>query len=435
MSALYNAQSRQIDAQLDFYFTGTPVTIDKSNYLISFNLLEELGKDAEANPIGDVSANELDIKLFNDNGIFSPSNTESPYYGLMKAGVKVVVKMRASESSDWDDLGTFYVNDWYAEVTGLQASVTCYDKMHSVISSPLPVLPVTKNVLYRDAFAAFLKALGVQHDVDASIAGAMSWWYALSTSAETLKTLTNASMSAVFCDRHDTIKVLNTAVTKPVKETLTDGDQIISASITQSITRDYDGLDIVVNGAQLSDTVTLLDIKEHVINPGTSKSGSVAFTYRPVTRVECAALDVASTLVDMTGYTYNTDNIEFSFRNDSSAHLATAIRAYGRVIETVKTTYEKNGTNPLVFDNAYAQTEDVIKVVRNMLFRFVASQLPVLSLNIRGNPKLLLGDKITVQSTKYNLLFTGMLQRASYTYDGSLRCTINLVDSRILEVI
>ncbi|MFA6870380.1 MAG: hypothetical protein WCQ63_05320, partial [Methanomethylophilus sp.] len=273
MSALYNAQSRQIDAQLDFYFTSTPVPIDKSNYLISFNLLEELGKDAESNPIGDVSANELDIKLFNDNGIFSPSNTNSPYYGLMKAGVKVVAKMRASESSDWDDLGTFYVNDWCAEVTGLQASVTCYDKMHDVISSPIPVLPVTKNILYKDAFIAFLDALGVHHNVDTNIAGAMSWWYALPKSADTLKNLSSASMSAVFCDRHDTVRVLNVAAAKEVNETLTDGDQIISASITQSITRDYDGLDISINSAQLSDTDTLLDIKEHIIGAGVSNSG------------------------------------------------------------------------------------------------------------------------------------------------------------------
>lgn len=435
MSALYNAQSRKINAQLDFYFTGTPVTIDKSNYLISFNLLEELGKDAESNPIGDVSANELDIKLFNDNGIFSPSNTDSPYYGLMKAGVKVVVKMRASELSDWDDLGTFYVNDWYAEVTGLQASVTCYDKMHSVINSPLPVLPVTKNVLYKDAFIAFLDALGVQHNVDASIAGIMSWWYALNRSADTLKSLSSASMAAVFCDRHDTISVLNTATAKEVKETLTDGDQIISASITQSITRDYDGLDISINSAQLSDMVTLLDVKEYAINTGMAKSGAVAFNERPVARVECVTLDIPSTYVSLSGFSYNTDTIEFSTRNDSSAPHLAAIKAYGRIIEVVKTTYEKHGSNPLVFDNAYAQTEDVVEPIRNMLFRFVASQLPVLSLTIRGNPKLQLGDKLTVQSAKYNLLFTGILQRASYTYDGALRCNINLVDSRILEVI
>lgn len=435
MSALYNAQSRQIDAQLDFYFTSTPVPIDKSNYLISFNLLEELGKDAESNPIGDVSANELDIKLFNDNGIFSPSNTNSPYYGLMKAGVKVVAKMRASESSDWDDLGTFYVNDWCAEVTGLQASVTCYDKMHDVISSPIPVLPVTKNILYKDAFIAFLDALGVHHNVDANIAGAMSWWYALPKSADTLKSLSSASMSAVFCDRHDTVRVLNVATAKEVKETLTDGDQIISASITQSITRDYDGLDISINSAQLSDTDTLLDIKEHIIGAGVSNSGAVAFNTRPVARLECVLLDVASTDVDLLGYSYTTDTIELNMRNDDAAQLSAAIKAYGRVVETVKTTYETYGSNPLVFDNEYAQTEEVVDVIRDMLARFIASQLHVLSLTIRGNPKLQLGDKLTVHSAKYNLLFTGILQRARYTYDGALRCNISLVDSRILEVI
>ena len=144
MSALYNSISRKIDARLEFYFTSEPVVITNSDYLISFNLLEELGSDAEANPIGAVSANGLDIVLYNENGIFSPANPQSPYYGLMRSGVRVIVKLRPAVGAEWDELGTFYVNDWYAEDTGLQASLTYYDKLYDALNSPAPVLPVTK---------------------------------------------------------------------------------------------------------------------------------------------------------------------------------------------------------------------------------------------------------------------------------------------------
>ena len=87
MSALYDVASRKVDVLLEFYFTSNPVEITNHDYLISFNLLEELGSDAEDNPIGSVSANELDIVLYNEKGIFSPTNIDSPYYGLMRKGM------------------------------------------------------------------------------------------------------------------------------------------------------------------------------------------------------------------------------------------------------------------------------------------------------------------------------------------------------------
>ena len=434
MSELYNAPSRHITAQLEFYFTSTPVLVDKHNYLISFDILEELGNDSESNPVGDVSANELDIKLFNSNGMFSPSNTSSPYYGYMKEGVKVVVKVRASEESAWDELGTFYVKDWYAEVTGLQATVTCYDKIYSVTKAQVPALPITNDTTYVDAFRAFLNGVGVSHNIDTNLPGRMSWWYVMSKSQDTLKKLAGACSAAVFCDRHDNVKVLNASAVKGVQHILTDADQIISASIKQSINKEYNGLDISISNAQLSDTTSLLDIKEYSVVPGIVKSIPVEFSSRPVARLECAKLDTASQRVDLLGFAYNTDTFEMSIRNDEADHSVVAVSAYGRVVESVKAVYAAYGDNPLVFSNEYVQNEAAAARIASILDRYINSQLPDLDLVIRGNPSYQLGDKLTVSSVKYNLLFTGILQRAHYFYDGALHCDIRLVNSEVLEV-
>lgn len=434
MSELYNAPSRQIDAQLEFYFTSTPVLVDKSNYLISFDLLEETGKDSESNPIGDASANELDITLFNDKGIFSPSNPESIYYGYMREGVKVVVKMRPSEASDWDELGTFYVKDWNAEVTGLQATVTCYDKMYSALNAPIPMLPVANNASYTDAFKAFFTGLSVGHSVDSTLVGSIPWWYVLAKSADTIKSLAGACAAAVFCDRHDNIRVLNTAAAKAVKSTLTDQDQVISASIKQSISKEHDGLDISINNTQLSDTDVLVDVKEHVVIPGFMKSNPIAFSNRPVARLECVTVNAKSQRVDLLGFSYTTDKFEVSTRNDGPESDVVAVSAYGRVVESVKSLYTSYGANPLTFDNEYVQTENAAAKVAARLKKYIDSALPTLDLVIRGNPTYQLGDKLTVESIKYNLSFTGLLQRAHYFYDGALHCDIKLVDSSILEV-
>lgn len=434
MSALYNSISRKIDARLEFYFTSEPVVITNSDYLISFNLLEELGSDAEANPIGAVSANGLDIVLYNENGIFSPANPQSPYYGLMRSGVRVIVKLRPAVGAEWDELGTFYVNDWYAEVTGLQASLTCYDKLYDALNSPAPALPVTKETTYYDAFDAYLKALGYKHTLDTDLRGTMSWWYTLPEAAETLRNLADACRAAVFCDHHDNIRVLNLAATRAVAATLTDDNQIIKATVPQSINRNYAGLDVSIYNTQLSDQIQVLDMKEHSVPVGTTESNLSQFSKRPVARLECVTLTTPNTLVELSGYKYTSDAISLKTRNMNADNVTAAVAAYGKIAEAVKTTYYTYGNNPLVYDNVYTQTADMAGRTSRMLEKFIKSALPTLALSIRGNPQLNLGDKITVSSERYNLLFTGILQRASYTYNGALRCDINLVDSNILEV-
>ena len=433
MSALYNSASRKIDALLEFYFTEEPVKITNNDYLISFNLLEELGSDAEANPIGNVSANELDIVLFNEKGRFSPANIESPYYGLMRKGIKVVVKLRPTPTAEWDELGTFYVNDWYAEVTGMQASITCYDKLYDALNSPAPVLPVTKGATYHDAFEAYLNAVGYKYILDA-FDGSMSWWYTLPEASETLRKLSGACRAAVFCDRQDNIRVLNLSVTRAVAATLTDGNQIITAKVPQSINRSYNGLDISIYNTQLSNSKQILDLKEYEVGLGTAEGIPSTFSSRPVARLECVSMGAANTAAELDSFKYTPDNITLKTTNKQASPTITSVRAYGRVVEGVKTTYHTEGNNPLVYDNVYTQTTAMAKRTRGMLDKFIKSILPTLSLTIRGNPQLHLGDKLTVSSERYKLLFTGILQRASYTYNGALHCDINLVDCNILEV-
>ena len=78
----FNAHSRCILLKLDIFFDGLqnePLTVTRSDYLIDAELLEEAGAE-DNNPLGAISANELAFSLYNDSGIFSPTNTESPYY-------------------------------------------------------------------------------------------------------------------------------------------------------------------------------------------------------------------------------------------------------------------------------------------------------------------------------------------------------------------
>ena len=61
------------------------------------------------------------------------------------------------------------------------------------------------------------------------------------------------------------------------------------------------------------------------------------------------------------------------------------------------------------------------------------NKLPILELEVRGNPKLELGEIIQVDSDKYNLHYTGLLIKQTFDYDGSLKGTMTLLNISILR--
>ena len=66
---------------------------------------------------------------------------------------------------------------------------------------------------------------------------------------------------------------------------------------------------------------------------------------------------------------------------------------------------------------------------------YIRNLLPILKLEVRGNPKLELGDVIQVDSDKYNLHYKGLLIQQTFDYDGSLKSTITLLNTSILGVV
>ena len=117
-----------------------------------------------------------------------------------------------------------------------------------------------------------------------------------------------------------------------------------------------------------------------------------------------------------------------------STQTTSDLVVYGIAVDFVQSILTDNVLNVLKVTNRYVQTTDYAKRYKAMLEAFVNSDMPTLTLQVRGNPLLNIGDKIRVQSTNYNLDFTGILQRIKYNYVGSLSCEITLLNSEILEV-
>ena len=85
------------------------------------------------------------------------------------------------------------------------------------------------------------------------------------------------------------------------------------------------------------------------------------------------------------------------------------------------------GTNPFKVTSNFIQSKAVADDVCSYSDTFVKAVAPTLELSIRGNPLLQLGDTVLIDSSKYNINYTGVIIKANYKYTGGLTCNLKLI--------
>lgn len=434
----YNAPSRSIELKFDVYFNGlsaAPLEITRENYLIDGDILEEACADS-SNPFGEVSANEISFSLYNESGMFNPTNTDSPYSGRIRIGVPIKAYMRPSVAGadvNWDELGTYYVSDWTAAITSTSAYVTACDKMYDVFSLPQTKLRVSSDTSMHDLFVDFFKELGVEAEVDKQLVEELVYAYNIASNSKFLNELSVGAQSFVFCNRQGVPTVKYARGKQDVAYTLKDTDQIISVSSKQSALLEYDGVEVIMNEPQQSAEVQILSIKDVVVPPGITKNDLVSFSEMPVVKL-IKASSIGTGKVRLRDIKATSLDVTFEAVNEDTKDATCNIEMYGTCIETVSSTFASSGGNPLKVDNLYIQKRKYAEKFQRFLQAYITNNVPVLELTIRGNPKYQPGDKLHIVSEKYNLDYTGILLRQQFKYNGALSSTIKVFNSKILEV-
>lgn len=434
----YNAQSRCIVMKLDIYFDGldnAPLEVTRDTYLIDADILEETSADSK-NPFGSVSSNELSFSMYNENGLFSPTNENSKYYGKIKTGVPIKVYMYPEidgASITPDELGLFYVSDWNATITGITAEVVANDLMHSIFRLPQVTLPVTANSTMFQLYKDFFNAIGIEASIDDELTEFLPFAYCVDKNKEFLNELAIGSQTYVFCNRSGIPRVEYARGPQDVKHTLQDTDQIVNISSKQSILVEYTGAEVVMNKPQESDIETLLSINDLAIPTDGYTSTLTSFNTKPVYKVTAAMLQgnadafvssIVATCLD----------VLYTIENNSGLDIVNKLEILGTYIDVVSSNYTYGTGSLLSVDNIYIQTNAYAEKFLRFLSAYVTNSVPILELEIRGNPKYLPGEKLHIVSTKYNIDFTGILIRQQYKYDGGLSSTIKVINSEIMEV-
>lgn len=434
----YNGQSRCIVMKIDVYFNGLnnePLSITRDNHLIDAELLEETSADSR-NPFGSVSSNELSFSLYNENGLFSPTNKDGIYYGKIKTGVPIVAYFAPEiEGVDIipDKLGVFYVSDWNAEITGITAEVVANDLMYAIFNLPQVTLPVTANGTMIQLYRDFFEAIGLEASIDDELTETLPFSYCVDANKEFLNELAVGSQTYVFCNRNGIPRVEYARGPQEVKHTLTDNDQIVNISSKQSILVEYTGTEVIMNKPQESNVETLLSINDLVIPAEGYESTLTSFNKKPVYKITTATLE-GSADAFVSNIVATCLDVLYSIENTTGIEIVNKLEILGTYIDIVSSSHTYGSGSLLSVDNKYIQTNEYAEKFLRFLKAYVASDVPVLELEIRGNPKYLPGEKLHIISEKYSVDFTGVLIRQHYKYDGGLSSTIKVINSDIMEV-
>jgi len=206
------------------FFTSIQQTYE-GEQLVSVRLLEERETSNASLPVGNISSNELIVRIVND-GRFDPDNETSPLNGLLLPNRRVRAWLGAEVNSDteWVPLGTFWSVEWGTESDVLEATVRALDRLEHLRKSIYRTSVVQQNVTAAALAQDILLDAGLS-SVDWVIEDGLNdvvfpWaWFEPVSHREALRLLAEAAMAVVYCDRDGRVRIGASAVVLPDEET------------------------------------------------------------------------------------------------------------------------------------------------------------------------------------------------------------------------
>lgn len=435
----YNAETREIEFRVDIYFDGLsqePLSTTRDDFLIDLDLLDEACSDGDLF-IGTPSANELSFTLYSERGTFNPTNTTGTYYGKIKVGVPLRVFCRlvvpeGEEPFEWDKLGIFYVADWSTDITGITADITAEDNMYNILNGRQTRLDIQPNCAMLTFIQDFFRQNGLNIIVKGVFSQTLPFAYLNEANDLFIRDISTGALAFIYIDHNENIVVQAIDNVQEVDHELTDNDQIISISAKQSVVSSYRGVSVTAQKPQISEEVEVLSNRTQEIdsygtvkmtNQGLAKTPLFALSHSEIkSDADCRLVNIDASVFDANYEVHNNTDLATTF----------AMSLFGYILEFTPVTFADDTDDLLKIDNIYIQTEEYAKHIQDLLRKYVSLSVPVLELEIRGNPKYQVGDKVHIHSENYNVDFTGWLIRQQYKYDGGLHSTIKVLNSAII---
>lgn len=429
-----NADSRQWNCRIELYLYGNeeePIVLTADN-IHHLTLLEEAMATSSI-PLGIISSNEFTVNIINEEGRFSPSNINGPYYGLLNQNVKIIPYLSLKTTAGYEEvpLGVFYSTDWQEDKNYLSVKLTGVDRIYALMNQEIPKLKAIKNTNIYQMFVIFFETLGLsnaEYYIDPSITRDIKiGWFHGKLVKNILSQFALAANASIFTDRNGIIIVKNNfGLDTPIRN-WTDDNQIIKSSNPIKVLEIYQGVRLGYSIPSIETNTSILEISDLIIPHGGLELSSLEFS-KPVANVAYVKLSGAKSS-NIKGFRYGSNNIDISISNTGKEEIV-GLNVYGREISS-NTAFINHGK--VLKDNRYLQLENIFiqdkreaNLYASWLFQYISQQNALYELETKGDPAVTVMDMLTIED-KSNYIFPTIVkpQSIQLRYDGALRCKIS----------
>ena len=200
-------------AKIAEFYTSYVQVYDDSD-IISLSVLEEREISKGSLPIGNISSNELDLRLINIDDRFNEGNIYSQYHNMMKPNRKIRVWLGPVLESglvEYQPLGTFWTQEWDVPETDLYADTSARDRMQRLDESTYNCALYNNTNLY-DRIVHILHDAGLEPSefwVDEALKNEIVEWFWIKPCShrEALRQVVERALGQAYSSRKGIVRI------------------------------------------------------------------------------------------------------------------------------------------------------------------------------------------------------------------------------------
>jgi hypothetical protein len=184
---------------------------------------------------------------------------------------------------------------------------------------------------------------------------------------------------------------------------------------------------------QLSDNKELLNNKQqHAAANFVSTFNNQVFSSTPVYAISSSKI-VAPADLSIDNLVATAVDVSYTINNATSEAMDFDLQIFGYAVDSIEILMSDNNAGALKLANKYIQNNDYASRFKTLMQRYLSLAVPILELEVRGNPLITIGSKVHVVSNSFDIDFNGILIRQDLKYDGSMSGTMTLLNSDIVR--
>ncbi len=417
--------------------------------LFFISILEEMEYTGSTIPIGNISSNEITVRIDNSDGRFDLDNPNSPVGSSMTKNRKIQawlgVETPYGGTTEWQSMGVFYSQDWrvypdapYVEVVGL-------DRLSLLANSEWYTPQIYQNWTLHDLAVLVLEDAGlnsndysIDSDLDTADYQIPYAWFNRCSHRYALKELAEACLGWCYCDRDGKVVLepYQDAATSKVSIT---SDKYFSKNNPINWNEICNYVEVAAKPRVLAASATEVynDAEALTVPAGSTATRVCIFnTSDPVSDVETADFTQSGADITLTGQTNYTWATSLTFTNaGGSDQTVDTITIDGKILATsgnkVATAYDQdsidaNGKQALgsPIENNFIQTKAYAQDIADAILASYKDPRRDVELDCRGYTTLYLGDRISVPTYDDAHLQDYTVIRQEIRWDGTMRVQI-----------